>query len=180
MEDDDEHPILTALQDITQTDRAFFSMVRFLDGGSRTHIIAAYLRNSSQALGIIRTVADILRADPSRERVVMNIPLTTLMDPSGTFMRTFFEPVPVVPTPEQIAAATETHIGVTDTTCTVCQESVECATRLRACGHCFHAHCIAEWLTMNTRCPVCRNDVRNLQTTAGSPTNDRRLHPDEE
>ncbi|KAL5061280.1 hypothetical protein RYX36_032884 [Vicia faba] len=25
------------------------------------------------------------------------------------------------------------------------------------CRHCFHAHCIDEWLRMNTTCPICRN-----------------------
>ncbi|CAL5195017.1 unnamed protein product [Lathyrus oleraceus] len=27
------------------------------------------------------------------------------------------------------------------------------------CRHCFHAHCIDEWLRMNTTCPICRNSA---------------------
>ncbi|KAL7204762.1 hypothetical protein ACSBR2_017799 [Camellia fascicularis] len=32
------------------------------------------------------------------------------------------------------------------------------------CNHCFHAHCIDEWLRMSATCPICRN------SPAPSPT----------
>ena len=172
---DDEYTVLDAVRDLTLTDRALFSTVRFLDGGSRNHIVAAHLRNTGMAYSILRTLA----ARPPTERVVMNIPLNTLLDPSGNFMRSFLDPVPVIPSRAQIAAATETHINTPDTTCAICQESVECATRIRHCGHCFHGQCINEWFTMNTRCPVCRHDIRDLQPTTSSSSNDRSVHSDE-
>lgn len=174
---DDGYTVLDGIRDLTQTDRAFFSMVRFLDGGSRNHIVAAHLRNTNQALAILRMVATTPQTQT--ERIVMNIPLNALLDPSGN-LRSFLDPVPVVPTREQITAATETHIGVTETTCAICQEAVECATRIRHCGHCFHGSCIDEWFTMNTRCPVCRHDIRDLQPSRRRVSNDRRLHSDEE
>lgn len=175
---DEDYTVLEAIRDLTQTDRAFFSMLRFLDGSSRNHILAAHLRNTSHALSILRTLST---APPTRtESIVMNIPLNTILDPSGNFMRNFMDPVPVVPTRAQIAAATETHVGVTETTCTICQEPVECATRIRACGHCFHGACINEWFTMNTRCPMCRHDIRDLRQSNTSTGNDSRVHADEE
>ena len=176
--DDDEYTVLDAIRDLTMTDRAFFSMVRFLDGGSRNHIVAAHLRNTSLAFTILRTLAT--QPTPVRESLVMNIPLNTLLDPSGNFMRNFLDPVAVVPTRTQIAAAVDTLVNVTDTNCAICQEAVESATRIRQCGHAFHAHCINEWFSMNTRCPVCRHDIRDLQPGASSSNNDRRVHTNEE
>ncbi|XP_059651246.1 putative RING-H2 finger protein ATL21A [Cornus florida] len=47
-----------------------------------------------------------------------------------------------------------------DNTCPIClsdyspKETVRC---IPECKHCFHAHCIDEWLRMTGTCPVCRN-----------------------
>jgi hypothetical protein len=121
------------------------------------------MRNSSALLGILRAY----QLQPAT-RMVINIP----MDLSGNWM----DPVPVVPTREQIAAATEQHVGV-DTTCSICQDSLTCATRIRACGHCFHGQCIQQWLSVNSRCPMCRHDLR---TPVATTTNaqDSSVHAD--
>ena len=37
-----------------------------------------------------------------------------------------------------------------------------------ACGHCFHAPCIARWLGRARTCPVCRGPVRPDNGTNGS------------
>jgi hypothetical protein len=142
---DEDYTILNGLADMWETDRAFYQTIRFLNGESRTAVVAAHIRNNSQSLALMRAV---LAAD--------------------------------IATPEQINAATETHIGVTNTVCAICQEGVTCATRLRECGHSFHGQCISEWFTMNTRCPVCRWDIRDLQPRHADTTNDRGVHTDEE
>jgi hypothetical protein len=175
---DEEYTILNGLADMWETDRAFYQTIRFLNGESRTAVVAAHIRNNSQSLALMRAVLATDIARPRTENVVLNIPLHLLLDPSGN--RTFMDPVAVVPTTEQIRAATETHIGVTNTVCAICQEGVTCATRLRECGHCFHGDCISEWFTMNTRCPVCRWDIRDLQPTNRHTANDRGVHTDEE
>ncbi len=170
----EEDTVLDILHEIFETERSFYSIIRFLDGQTRNHIVAAHLRNVSAALQILRTFQ---AQPPPPASVVMNIDL------SGNLLRSFMEPVPVVPTRQQIVDATETHIGVTNTVCAICQESVACATRIRACGHCFHGQCIDQWLGMNTRCPVCRHDIREplTQVQRGSPNADGdRLHPNEE
>ena len=172
-----EDSVLDLIRELTQTDRAFFSMIRFLDGNTRNHLVAAHMRNTSQAYALLRLY---LSQSTRTESIVMNIPLNSILDPSGNFMRNFLDPVPVVPTRDQITAATENHIGVTDQTCAICQEAVTCATRIRACGHCFHSQCIHEWFSMNTRCPICRHDIRDLRRGNTTTNNDNRVYSDEE
>jgi hypothetical protein len=172
-----EYTILDAMRDITQSDRAFFNVVRFLDGNTRNHIVAAHMRNTSQMVNLL---ASMQRSAGQRESIVMNIPLNSILDPSGNFLRNFLDPVPIVPSREQIHLAVENHVGVTDQVCAICQENVSCATRIRRCGHCFHRECISEWFTMNSRCPVCRHDIRDLQRSNTSTDNDNRMYTDEE
>lgn len=172
-----EDSVLDLIRELTQTDRAFFSMIRFLDGNTRNHLVAAHMRNTSQAYALLRLY---LSQSTRTESIVMNIPLNSILDPSGNFMRNFLDPVPVVPTRDQIQAATENHVGVTDQTCAICQEGVTCATRIRACGHCFHSQCIHEWFSMNTRCPICRHDIRDLRRGNSTTNNDNRVYSDEE
>lgn len=172
-----EDSVLDLIRELTQTDRAFFSMIRFLDGNTRNHLVAAHMRNTSQAYALLRLY---LSQSTRTESIVMNIPLNSILDPSGNFMRNFLDPVPVVPTRDQITAATENHVGVSDQTCAICQEAVTCATRIRACGHCFHSQCIHEWFSMNTRCPICRHDIRDLRRGNTTTNNDNRVYSDEE
>lgn len=146
-----EDTVLDVIREIFETERAFYTTVRFLEGQTRNHIVAAHLRNTSVALQIVRT---FMERPPAQHSLVMNIDL------SGNILRNFLDPVPVVPSAAQIAAATERHVAVTNTTCAICQDTVTSATRLRRCGHCFHADCIDQWLGINTRCPVCRHDIR--------------------
>lgn len=141
---EDETTVLDVMRDIFEADQTFFNSIRFLDGHSRAHLTAAHLRNTAMAL-------TILRNEPAR--MVVNIPI----DLSGNF----FDPIPIAPTTEQINAAVDTHVQVTETTCSICQDAVTCATRIRACGHCFHSQCIQQWFTMNPRCPMCRHDIRD-------------------
>lgn len=171
---------MSILHEMMQTERSFHNIVRFLDGNTRNHIVAAHMRNMTQILAILRAVTT--PPQPVSERFVMNmnVPFSTLLDPSGNFLRNFLEPVTVAPTTAQIEAAVENHIGTTDTNCAICQENVTCATRIRPCGHCFHSSCIREWFSMNPRCPVCRHDIRDLQRGDSHTTNDNRVHTDEE
>lgn len=173
----EEYSVLHAVRDILASERAFYQTIRFLDGQSRNHIVAAHFRNTSHTLDILRRV---LTQQPAQTTMVMNIPL-----PLGS-NGNFFDPVPIVPTQAQITAGTETHVHVAEgSVCTVCQESVTTATRLRACGHFFHASCIDQWLQMNPRCPVCRHDIREQRLLHQPATNtnqheDSRVHADEE
>ncbi len=164
--------VLDIVHEYLETDRTFYSIVRFLDGGSRNNIVAAHLRNSNQVLAILRAYM----IQSVRQNVVLNIPLGNI-DISGNF----FDPIQVAPTPDQVRAATEQHVNIRDMTCSICQEPVECATRIRACGHCFHSDCISQWFTMNPRCPMCRHDIRDLQRSGGGLSNESSsMHPNQE
>jgi hypothetical protein len=173
---DDERDILDILSQLYDADREFYGVVRFLDGQHRTHVVAAHQRNTTLALTLLR---EYMRSSPVTN-MTLTIPIPTgAFDASGNF----FDPVPIVPTAEQIRAATDSHVNVGDQTCAICQESVECATRIRACGHCFHSSCIGQWFSMNPRCPVCRHDIRNLQTPPRTQSNvpqGSRMYSDEE
>lgn len=165
------YDILDVVHELLETDRTFYGIVRLLDGGTRNHIVAAHMRNNTALISLLR----LYMAQPSTTNVVLNIPIRT--DVSGNF----FDSIPVVPTFDQIQAATEQHVNIPDTTCSICQESVECATRIRACGHCFHSDCISQWFTMNTRCPMCRHDIRDLRAANNEVNNEGGgVHTDEE
>jgi hypothetical protein len=152
----EEVTVLDVMREIFETERVFYGTVRFLEGHTRNHVVAAQLRNTGLALQILRTLAD-----RPPQSLVMNIDL------SGNILRNFLDPVPVLATNAQIAAATETGVGAEGETCSICRDAMVTGTRLRSCGHCFHADCINQWLGMNTRCPVCRHDIR----TYASPAN---------
>lgn len=154
MEDLADDGILDVLRELFETDRVFYGSIRLLERETRNHVVAAQLRNTGLALQLLRTIAD-RPAQP--QSLVMNIDL------SGNVLRNFLDPVPVVATQAQITAALETGVDVDHETCPICRDPVQVATRLRACGHSFHGACITEWLGMNTRCPVCRHDIRDPQ-----------------
>jgi hypothetical protein len=170
-----EIDILDIVHELLQAERSFYGTIRFFDGASRSHLVAAHMRNTGGLIAILRQYM----TQPNRvTNMVLNIPLGT-MDMSGNF----FDSVVVAPNEQQIQAATERHVFVSaNTICSICQEPVSCATRLRACGHTFHGQCIDQWFTMNPRCPVCRHDIRdNLQTPRRQENNeDRRVHSDQE
>jgi hypothetical protein len=158
----DEDTVLDVLREIFETERTFYGTVRFLEGQTRNHVVAAQLRNTAMALQILRTFMD-RPAQPTS--LVMNI------DMSGNVLRNFLEPVPVVATPAQIIAGTEVGVTLTNETCSICRDAITQGTRLRNCGHCFHADCIDQWLGMNTRCPVCRHDIREHAAAYAPPVN---------
>lgn len=52
-------------------------------------------------------------------------------------------------------------VGHNDGTgCSICLSEYNSKDIIRCipkCTHCFHVHCIDEWLRMNSTCPLCRN-----------------------
>ncbi len=76
-------------------------------------------------------------------------------------------PVPVVPTAEQIQAATilTSLPPPADVVCTICQDSEVVGQSewriIRHCNHRFHKSCVDRWFQQNVHCPVCRFDIRD-------------------
>ena len=173
--EDEEYTVLTAIRDLTETDRAFFNIVRFLDAHTRSHVVASHLRNTSSAFAIL--YSHVLQNRSRNTRFTVNIPLN-MFDMSGN--PTFLEPVPVVASREQVAAGVEMNVPMYDYNCAICQEPVTAATRIRACGHAFHPQCINQWFSMNTHCPVCRHDIRDLNPTPRQSGNASSVYSNEE
>jgi hypothetical protein len=159
---------LRVINALTQTGRVFYSNIRYLDSATRNNVATMHERNMQLALNTIRSYMN--PPAPPRQaprQMVFNIPLN--LDAAAA---SFFDPVPVYPSSTQIAAAVETRVPVTNMMCTICQESVSSATRIRHCGHCFHGNCIGSWFLMSARCPVCRYDIREFTQTARQNTSD--------
>ena len=82
-------------------------------------------------------------------------------------IRNFFEPVPVVPTADQIESASTVYTYAQeeeDHNCPICQDSITLGESLRSLNHChhfFHQGCIDAWLESSVRCPLCRHDIRS-------------------
>jgi hypothetical protein len=51
---EDDTSVLDILREIFVTERQFYNVVRFLDGGTRNNVVAAHLRNVSNALALLR------------------------------------------------------------------------------------------------------------------------------
>ncbi|RIA91371.1 hypothetical protein C1645_767485 [Glomus cerebriforme] len=51
-----------------------------------------------------------------------------------------------------------------DAVCSICLESYEDGDELRHlwCSHHFHKNCVDEWLKLNKKCPMCREDVEEM------------------
>ena len=164
----EELDVLDVIHAITHTDRVFYSNIRYLDSATRNNVVTIHERNTQLALNTVRSFMNPPTQAARPRHMVFNIPL----DVAGSFL----DPVPIYPSTEQIARAVETRIPVANTICTICQEPVTTATRIRHCGHCFHGNCIAPWFLMSSRCPVCRYDIREFTQTPTQTSNDSGVH----
>lgn len=143
--------------EISRSDESFFRQTaRMLR--NPTPVMMEYMEMRNRLFNLMETIAG--RPQPPRP---------TQQDSAGIHIvlpAEWSEPVHVRPTPEQLEFAC---IPIPDATplvnCVICQEpnttrddgqSIE----LRHCHHQFHDACIREWFSVNVRCPVCRNDIR--------------------
>jgi len=88
-------------------------------------------------------------------------------------LQSFFQPIDVYPTREQIATATR-HVRYCDIlsprniTCPISLDAFndnEMVTVIRHCGHIFHTEELNTWFTSHCICPVCRYDIRTYNLT---------------
>lgn len=173
--------ILDVFRDMLATDRVFYSTLRFSGNQYSTMLREHYAQNAAM-LRIAQTLVSMSLARETREtretRRAAAVPaalptalqrdneiIYTMNIPLGSLAQ-FLDPVSVTPSPEQITAATDTFHAEDGTTCSICQEEVTTSTRIRQCGHRFHATCISQWFSLNPRCPMCRTDIREH----GQPT----------
>lgn len=149
--------IVSLLRDIVGGEASFFVRAIELPEPLRNRVLANRSRQTALLLDIVR----ILVEPPRPVRSVVNRGFT--IDITPEILRTFNEPVPVIPTAEQIEQAVEQDVEPpVDTMCAICQETVVTSTRLVQCHHHFHHACITQWFSTSVRCPVCRNDIREV------------------
>jgi hypothetical protein len=57
-----------------------------------------------------------------------------------------------------------------DAVCSICLEPYEDGVELRHlwCSHHFHKECVDEWLKLNKKCPMCREDVEEMAAEQSS------------
>jgi hypothetical protein len=169
--------ILDVFRDMLATDRVFYSTLRFAGSNYNTMIREHYAQNAAM-LRIAQTLVSMSLARETRRvtAAAAAAPLPTQLQRDNEIIYTmniplgslaqFLDPVSVTPSAEQITSATETFHAEDGTTCSICQEEVTTSTRIRQCGHRFHATCISQWFSLNPRCPMCRTDIREHgQTT---------------
>ena len=88
----------------------------------------------------------------------------------------FLDPVEVRPTPSQIEAATRRArfadiVRPLNAQCPISMEDFsdnDIVTVIRSCGHVFHTESLRNWFETNTRCPVCRYDIRDFHISSSS------------
>ena len=143
--------VISVIRDLLEHDASFFRIAMGMQEPHRSRMMSNHSRMTHEVLNILKEIVIPTRPLP---RFVVNIPLR------GTGHQTAFDDVLVTPTPAQMEDACEHDVTVEEGVCAVCQESVTLGTRLRNCLHTFHRGCITNWFAMSSRCPVCRDDVR--------------------
>ena len=110
---------------------------------------------------------------PTTTSIFTNIVSDVLFNDNGTDMNSFLDPVPIVPTLQQIERAT-THtlfgdiINPANTRCSFTLESFQensPVTQIIYCGHIFNPTSLSRWWEESVRCPLCRYDIRNYNGT---------------
>jgi len=105
---------------------------------------------------------------PSALSDLLNLDNNTSIENTINTVLTSLSPVPVRPTPNDIALATEVipYNQVSDDQQTRCPidlqafESEENVIRIIHCGHIFRENNLIRWFSNNVRCPLCRYDIR--------------------
>lgn len=107
--------------------------------------------------------------------------ITVRLDDSLSEMERLFQPVVIHPTPQQIERAVR-RVAYRDivrprnTTCPISLEEFhdeDLVSIIRQCGHIFHTQHLNDWFNTNTRCPVCRYDIRDYREHEQTSLNDR-------
>lgn len=147
-----EEQIIDLFEGLIEGRNDFFTRtMQLLPHNQRAGLLSRFMMNEICYLELVNRLY--------QNHVRSNTATLTLTIPSN-----FSDPVPVIPTQEQINSSLE-NIENTNTTCAICQEVITTGgCKIRQCGHGYHRSCITSWLGMNVRCPVCRQDIREDQS----------------
>jgi hypothetical protein len=113
--------------------------------------IQTSFRSQTQNISVLGSLLNMLEAFPRTAGIPPEV----------------FQNVPVVPSQEQIDAATTLRAARAvdeQEACAVCQDSYtegQAVRTINHCSHSFHRNCIDPWFERNVHCPVCRYDIRD-------------------
>lgn len=165
MEEDDFSPdeaVFGILNSILECRRQFLDIrfQRLLPNDQRMSLINRYMLTDAAMMEMTNRVFN----SHTQARNAAAALLTFSMPLSGS---TFFDSVPVTPSPAQIQGCLEVASAPANTACAICQDMISSeSVRIRQCGHFYHRSCILSWFGMSVRCPVCRHDVRQQASPA--------------
>jgi len=145
-----EETILEIIQSLVDGRNDFFvRTMQLTPHQQRGQALSRFMLNEVCYLEVINRIYQAQLRNNQASAVI------TLTVPSN-----FSDPVPVLPTQEEINTSLE-NIESTTSNCAICQDSISSGgCRIRQCGHVYHRSCILSWFAMNVRCPVCRHDIR--------------------
>lgn len=91
-------------------------------------------------------------------------------------LQNFLQPVEIYPTQDQIDTATRRVrycdiVRPINTSCPISMDDFQDhdnVTIIRNCGHIFHTDNLMNWFRTNSRCPVCRYDIRDYNLNAST------------
>lgn len=117
---------------------------------------------TNRASRVISTNTNLTTLNRPRDRYIESLAsIDNLLD-------TFLEPINVAPTREQIDRATRHTIysdidNPINTTCPIALRRFDSDDEVTVIRHCNHVFCrddLESWFRANTRCPLCRYDIR--------------------
>jgi hypothetical protein len=157
-----EEACIEVLNILADSRRNFFRRVQTF----RRHqeeIALNFISAERDYLTVIRTIMET-RSQPISISIPMFLPGGQVGLPSG-----FMDPVPVLPTEQQITNELVELVATTQVACAICQEQISAdGCQLRGCHHAYHRNCIRTWFGASSLCPVCRRDVRGDQEGSAS------------
>jgi hypothetical protein len=95
-----------------------------------------------------------------------------------TLLNSFLQPIDIYPSQQQIERSTRNVrysdiVRPVNDSCPISREMFQdddIVTLIRHCGHIFHTNNIMRWFQRNTRCPVCRYDIREYNSVMPDQT----------
>jgi hypothetical protein len=135
-------------------------------GDNLTTVLLQELFRSS-GIPVSVSVAESNSTRPRNLTTFNNQAVASLLSEFAGIGESFMEPVPIIPTQEQIENATILRGATTSdepSRCAVCQDSFtggQAILKIRHCNHEFHRGCIETWFQSNAHCPICRWDIRD-------------------
>ena len=140
-----DQSILNVMQEmVVSRTRALDRIVYFQE---RSALAVQLLKNEERALSLMNSMLG-----QRRNPITISFPLS---------LDQFNEPVPVIPTPEQVNSELVPLSSSSVQSCSICQDTISVdGCQLRGCQHAYHRGCIQLWFSSSVRCPVCRRDIR--------------------